>query len=219
MAAIECVNFISLSFSRGGLPLGRARCRRKRTNPYENSVVGYGVKAYEARAGYDRHGNSKEALQREALKQQPGGLLWRRPLVAPRWDGLPSQRRSQQLVSIIWRHKPDEVKREGLRFLDGGLADLATQFQTRSLRRVVGPFLVLTMATFMFPMRGSLGLLVSGSMMVLLRGLQKAGICHPGPECKQPYPQHHPRDGANPAGVEKCVHVQPIDPLTPPILC
>src|SRR5260221_9706 len=54
MAAIECVNFISLSFSRGCLPLGRNRCRRKRTKPYENSVVGYRVKAYELCAGCDQ---------------------------------------------------------------------------------------------------------------------------------------------------------------------
>jgi hypothetical protein len=82
----------------------------------------------------------------------------------------------------------------------------------------VGTFFVLTMEAFMISMPGRWDMLIPDSMPMLLRRLQKAGIGHPGPERKQPYPEHHPRDGANPAVVEKCAHVRPIDPLTPVIL-
>lgn len=136
----------------------------------------------------------------------------------PRWDGSQSQRRSQQLVSIGGRRQTDEVEREGWCFLNGGLVDVAAELQARGLRRVVGTFFVLTMEAFMISMPGRWDMLIPDSMPMLLRRLQKAGIGHPGPERKQPYPEHHPRDGANPAVVEKCAHVRPIDPLTPVIL-
>ena len=138
--------------------------------------------------------------------------------MTPRWDGSQSQRRSQQLVSIGGRRQTDEVEREGWCFLNGGLVDVAAELQARGLRRVVGTFFVLTMEAFMISMPGRWDMLIPDSMPMLLRRLQKAGIGHPGPERKQPYPEHHPRDGANPAVVEKCAHVRPVDPLTLVIL-
>ena len=136
--------------------------------------------------------------------------------MASRWDGLRSHGRGQFLGGIRRGRKPNKVECEGRRLLNCRLVDLVAEFQARGLRRVMAPLFMLPMGALMRPMRVTLVVPMSSSMMVLLRGLQQAGICHPGRKRKQPYPQHHPRDGANPAGiagVEKSAHVRPIYPM------